>query len=87
MNKIYLKTIMYILIAILAVVVFFRILPYLVVAGLVAYVVLKIVRYFKDKPDRARFQNNSGGIFNGNKVNIEDDIDPKQAIDVDYKDV
>lgn len=88
MNKMYLKNIMYILIGVVAVVVFFKILPFLILGGFIAYAVLKIVRYFKDKTDGVRFENNLGyNASNSRKVDVEDDIDPRKAIDVDYKDV
>ncbi len=87
MNKSYLKTILYIIIGVIVAVVFVRILPYLLLAGGVAYVVLKIVRYLKDKTDGVRFENNSSYTSNSDKVHTEDEVDPSQAIDVDFKDV
>ena len=89
MEKQGLKTILYtvlICIIIFAVVrLFFVALPYLIIAGVVAWVSFKLFSYFKSKKSGVT----SRGKYQPSDVkepDNQDDLDTKKAIDVDFKD-
>lgn len=84
-----LKTIIYIVIGVLVVGFIFRVLPYLVLGGVVAYGAYKGYKFIANKfgnKNNTKFNENTYTNVSGD-VNISDDEDISQAIDVDYKDV
>lgn len=88
MNKGTLRTIMYIALGVLifSVVInlFFSILPYLLVGGVVIYVVTKVVGYFNSKKSK---RDSNESTNNNYEVYVDDSIDTSNAIDVDFEDV
>jgi uncharacterized membrane protein len=71
-----------------AVSIFFRILPWLLLIGLIVYVITKIVRFIKgnnEKKDSSKFTN---GNDNTDAYNISsDEYTNGEVIDVEYEDV
>ncbi|MBD7912184.1 MULTISPECIES: hypothetical protein [Clostridium] len=87
MNKIDFKPILYILIGVLAIGLFFKVLPYLLIGGFVIYVVLKVYGFFKSKSIKNSNKSASYTYDTNTQSYAEDDVDTSEAIDVDYKDV
>lgn len=91
MNKSTLKTVMYIALGILifSVVVnlFFTIFPYLLIGGVVIYLVTKIVGYFSSKKKSNENSYSTKYTSNDYEPYVDDSTDISNAIDVDFEDV
>ena len=93
MNKNSWNTIFYILIMVVIVGVFLRLLPYLLICGVIIWGIVKIYGFFNRKPNK--YNNTEGSTYNyeykaeENKEDVAEDNteDINEAIDVDYKDV
>jgi len=85
MNKNNWKTILYIVITIAILGVVLRLLPYLLISGLVIWGIVKMYTIFNKKPNR---DNNSKASTYNDKYKVEENIEEvNEIIDVDYKDV
>lgn len=92
MNKSTLKTVLYIVLGVIVVSaivkLFFAILPYLLIGGLVLWGVFKIVGFVSSKKE-----GNSGTSYSQTEnisrddVFVDDTVDTSSAIDVDFEDV
>lgn len=83
MNKSKWNTIIYILVAIVITIGFLKLVPYLVIFGIVIWGTFKIYKFFNKTTNRDNDTKNSNHDYK-----VEDDIeDVSEVIDVDYKDV
>ncbi|MBE6049975.1 MAG: hypothetical protein E7214_04740 [Clostridium sp.] len=89
MNNRGLQTVVYILIGLLVVGFIFRILPYLLLGGIVAYGAYKCYKFIESKFGNKNQKKFQGYTYNNSPEQVEntDDEDISQAIDVDYKDL
>lgn len=89
MNNRGFQTIFYIFIGLLIVGFIFKVLPYLLLGGVVAYLSYKGYKFIENKfrnKDQKKFEEYT---YNNSPEQVEniDDEDISQAIDVDYKDL
>lgn len=85
MNKNSLNIILCIALIVVIVGVFLKLLPYLLICGVVIWGTVKIYKFFSGKPTET---NNRKGSDDNYEYNIEDNTDDvNEVIDVDYKDV
>lgn len=92
MNKSNLKTFLYtalICILVFGVIkLFFVALPYLLLAGIVTWIVVKVYTFFKTKKSNVTSKDNYETTTTTTKVDEnKDGFDTSKAIDVDFKDV
>lgn len=91
MNKSVFKTVVYTalicLIVFGAISIFFRILPYLILTGIVIWIVVKIYGLFNSKKISAARENKFTATTNKEEKDNNDGVDTSEAIDVDFKDV
>ena len=88
MNKNTINTFIVVAIAVLALGLFLKILPYLIIAGLVTWAAFKVYGYFNSKKqDKRTNKSYTSSIYTEDVTGQEDVYNTSEAIDVDYKDV
>lgn len=88
MNNRTLKTIIYILVAFLIIGVILKILPYVILGGIVAYIAFKFYGFIKGKANKEEPKTNSYSETSSYTGSYKkEDIDTSEAIDVDFKEV
>jgi uncharacterized membrane protein len=71
-----------------AVVIFFKILPWILLIGIVVYIITKIVRFIKGKREKKDSNKFTASTDNKDTNNISnDDYTNGEVIDVEYEDV
>jgi len=87
MNKNSLNMIIYLVLVVVIVGVFLRLLPYLLIFGVIIWGIVKIYKFFNIKPYSANDTKKSNHYkVEENTVDV-DEMDKSEVIDVDYKDV
>ena len=92
MNSKNLRTIIFIIVGVLILGLFLKILPYIILGSIAAYLVAKAYNYIKLKLNKTKRKESSSFTYDSSGENIENhsydtDFDTSSAIDVDYKEV
>ncbi len=92
MNSKNLRTIIFIIVGVLILGLFLKILPYIILGSIAAYLVAKAYNYIKLKLNKTKRKESSSFTYDSSRENIENhsydtDFDTSSAIDVDYKEV
>ena len=92
MNSKNLRTIIFIIVGVLILGLFLKILPYIILGFIAAYLVAKAYNYIKLKLNKTKRKESSSFTYDSSRENIENhsydtDFDTSSAIDVDYKEV
>lgn len=93
MNSKNLRTIIFIIVGVLILGLFLKILPYIILGSIAAYLVVKAYNYIKLKLNKkTKRKESSSFTYDSSRESIENhsydtDFDTSSAIDVDYKEV
>ena len=91
MNKSTLKTLLYFILGFMIfsaiVSFFFRILPFLLLAGGAIYLAVKVYGFFKKDSVRNSSNSYESSSYSSEEVYQDDYVDTSEAIDVDYEEV